>query len=157
MEIAPPPPPPPSPIRSMPTALYHKSVKLAHQHPYLVGGMALAMTAGLGYGGYTAYGAFRGTTTGRKLGSKGLVQDGMLKEAIGKLTGPSLSIRRLRYSDPRPIADSAPAGPTGGYPAQSWVYRHCGCSPGQRGRKARTTAERSRREICSSGPHLRPR
>jgi len=84
MEKAPPPPPPP-PIRSMPMTVYHKSVKIIQDHPYLAGGMAMAMTAGLGYGGYTLYSSKTGIT-GRRLGSNGVVEDGMLKEAIGTLS-----------------------------------------------------------------------
>jgi hypothetical protein len=75
-------PPPPPPVL-MPAGLYHKSVQAINEHPYLAGGMALAMTAGLGYGGYTAY-TRTSSKPGRRLGSKGRVQDGMLKEAIGK-------------------------------------------------------------------------
>jgi hypothetical protein len=66
----------------MPMTLYHKSVKLIHEHPYIAGGMALAMTAGLGYGGYSAYANMKGIK-GRRLGSKGVIEDGLLKEAIG--------------------------------------------------------------------------
>jgi hypothetical protein len=79
-----PPPPPPTPIRSMPMSVYHKSVKAVQDHPYVAGGMALAMTAGLGYGGYTMYTKQYGIKA-RKLGTKGVVEDGMLKEAIGTL------------------------------------------------------------------------
>jgi hypothetical protein len=53
------------------------------------------MTAGLGYGGYSAYtyGGLRGSSNrGKRLGSKGVVQDGMLKEAIGMLS-LSLSLK----------------------------------------------------------------
>lgn len=145
MEKAPPPPPPPSPIRSMPMAVYHKSVKLAQDHPYMVGGMALAMTAGLGYGGYNAYktyithGSLR-RTKGRKLGSKGLVQDGMLKEAIGTLYHQASRDLELKNSHSGPISVSTPAGPACSHSAQGRVHCHCGRPAGQRGRRARTTA-----------------
>ena len=77
MEKQQPPPPPPIPV-----SIYRKSIKVLEEHPYLAGGMALAMTAGLGYGSYTAYTRFSGTS-GRSLGSKARPEDGMLKEAIG--------------------------------------------------------------------------
>lgn len=65
--------------------LYNKSLKVFNDHPYLVSGMAVAMTAGLGYGGYVAHERFKGRMVGggRKLGTKGKVEDGMLKEAVG--------------------------------------------------------------------------
>lgn len=44
--------------------------------------MALAMTAGLGYSGYSLY-TNKNRTGGRRLGNNGVVEDGMLKEAIG--------------------------------------------------------------------------
>lgn len=65
--------------------LYNKSMRLIKDHPYLAGGMALAMTAGLGYGGYIARATYRGRLSGgRRLGARGLVEDGMLKEAVGE-------------------------------------------------------------------------
>lgn len=78
-------PPPPPPAR-LPVTLYNKAVRSFKDHPYLAGGMALAMTAGLGYGGYVAHQTLRARIKGgRRLGSstKGAVEDGMLKEAIG--------------------------------------------------------------------------
>jgi hypothetical protein len=70
----------------MPVTLYHKSIKAFNDYPYLVGGMAVAMTAGLGYGGYIAHERYKGRMLGggRRLGSKGKVEDGMLKEAVGR-------------------------------------------------------------------------
>jgi hypothetical protein len=62
--------------------VYHRSVKIIQDHPYLASGMAMAMTAGLGYGGYTLYSKQAGIK-GRRLGSNGVVEDGMPKEAIG--------------------------------------------------------------------------
>jgi len=62
--------------------VYHRSVKIIQDHPYLAGGMAMAMTAGLGYGGYALYSNEAGMKC-RRLGSNGVVEDGMLKEAIG--------------------------------------------------------------------------
>jgi hypothetical protein len=77
-----PPPPPPTPIRGMPMTVYHKSVKAVQDHPYIAGGMALALTAGLGYGGY-ALSVRKDRFSSRRVGNKGAVEDGMLKEAIG--------------------------------------------------------------------------
>jgi hypothetical protein len=113
MEKAAPPPPPPSP--PMVVTAWNKSVRLAHDHPYWAGGLALAMTAGLGYGGYTAYtyGGLRGSSNrGKRLGSKGVVQDGMLKEAVGKL--PACSVKaKLTISSAGPLPHATALGAPG--------------------------------------------
>jgi hypothetical protein len=119
-------PPPPPPVL-MPAGLYHKSVQAINEHPYLAGGMALAMTAGLGYGGYTAY-TRTSSKPGRRLGSKGRVQDGMLKEAIGK---PSCQ-NPADISAAGSLAKPANPGSAGGYTLESRLYRHCSCSSDQR-------------------------
>ena len=96
-----PPPPLPAPIRSMPINMHHKSVKVVHDHPYLAGGMALAMTAGLGYGGYAMY-TKKNAITGRRLGSRGIVEDGMLKEAIGMFPRCAILMIVLLVPSPSP-------------------------------------------------------
>ena len=81
--------------------VYHKSVKIIQDHPYIAGGMAVAMTAGLGYGGYTLYSNKTGFK-GRRLGSNGVVEDGMLKEAIGTLSCCTTLITVLLVPSPSP-------------------------------------------------------
>lgn len=83
----------------MPVTLYHKSIKAVHDYPYLAGGMALALTAGLGYGGYTLYSNKHGIRARR---GNGAVEDGMLKEAIGMLRGRTLLTTVLLVPSPSP-------------------------------------------------------
>lgn len=78
--------PPPTPP-SLPLRLYDKAGKLVRAHPYAVGaGAALAMTVGLGIGSaYLGYGGKYGKAfrERRTFGTRGVVEDGMLKEAMG--------------------------------------------------------------------------
>lgn len=85
-------PPPPAPPLPPPSTLstygLERVEKLARAHPYAcAGGAALVLTVGLGAG----YGAYKrgGMMIGGRAGVRGVVNDGMLKDAIGKL-------RRLR-------------------------------------------------------------
>ncbi|KAK1924121.1 hypothetical protein DB88DRAFT_489160 [Papiliotrema laurentii] len=82
----PPPPPPPPTITALPCTLYHRAGKLVKAHPYVLGtGAALALSVGIGYGtAYMGYGGRWGerVRNKRKFGTRGVVQDGMLKEAI---------------------------------------------------------------------------
>lgn len=78
-EILPPPPPPP-------LSIYDKAGRLWKAHPYVFSsGAALALTVGLGIGGTVlGYGPVARARATR-IGVRGMVQDGHLKEAIGKL------------------------------------------------------------------------
>ena len=84
---APPPPPPPSALTRLPCGMYHGAQRILKEHPYAIGaGAALAMSVGVGLGAaHFGYGgrfgkALRSRST---LSTRGEVQDGMLKEAIG--------------------------------------------------------------------------
>lgn len=83
--IAPPPPEPSSLQKAC-----DRAGAIARRHPYAVGGgIAVAVTAGIGYAGLaTGYGPFaqigREWRLRRKFGDRGVVENGMLKEAIGK-------------------------------------------------------------------------
>ena len=72
----------------MPVTLYRRTERLVKAHPYVFGTSAvLAMTVGLGLGGaYLGYGGKYGKSLRmrRRLGTRGVVEDGMLKEAIGE-------------------------------------------------------------------------
>ena len=72
----------------LPASLYDRAERLVKAHPYVIGtGAALALTVGLGYGGaQLGYGGQWGRTVRnrRKFGIKGVIEDGMLKEAIGE-------------------------------------------------------------------------
>lgn len=66
----------------MPVSIYNKANKVAHRHPYAVGGLALGMTVGLGLGAFLLRRGVRGYRLGH-YSTRGRVEDGMLKEAIG--------------------------------------------------------------------------
>lgn len=87
-EVPPPPPPPPSAVSRLPVSLYHRADKLARAHPYVIGtGAALALGLGLSYGtARLGYGGKWGKAVRdrRKFGTRGVIEDGMLKEAIGE-------------------------------------------------------------------------
>ncbi|WWD17395.1 hypothetical protein CI109_101836 [Kwoniella shandongensis] len=84
-EVPPPPPPPPPPVNAY-TNLYTKSEKLIKAHPVAVGAV---ISVGLGLGGLVMYKGIGGLTeykkqfrVRRKFGVRGVVEDGMLKEAV---------------------------------------------------------------------------
>ncbi|KAL1413539.1 hypothetical protein Q8F55_001313 [Vanrija albida] len=85
-ETAPPPPPPPAP--SLASSACTKAGSLARRHPLLfTAGAALAITAGVGTVGLlTGAGPFAGYAKElrrrHRFGTRGVVEDGMLKEAI---------------------------------------------------------------------------
>jgi len=72
---------------------YNKANKLIKAHPYAVGASAaLAVTVGLGLGGlvwkYTLSSRLRDLKARRAFRTSGMVEDGMLKEAIGEFPLP---------------------------------------------------------------------
>ena len=65
-----------------PAGLYHRAGRLIKAHPYAVGtGAALVMTVGLGVGTYLVK---SGSTRMKRIRARGVVENGMLKEAIGE-------------------------------------------------------------------------
>lgn len=74
-------------MSAFPVTLYNRVEKLARAHPYVLGtGAALALTVGMGYtGAHLGYGGKWGKAVRdrRKFGTNGVIEDGMLKEAIG--------------------------------------------------------------------------
>ena len=82
--------PPPPPPKALPCTIYNRAGRLIKAHPYVLGtGAALALTLGIGYGGaLLGYGGAWGerVRNKRKFGTRGVVQDGVMKEAIGKLS-----------------------------------------------------------------------
>lgn len=88
-------PPPPEPS-ALSRACDHAGA-VARRHPYMVGGgVAIAVTAGIGYVGLsTGCGPFANVgqewRLRRKFGDRGVVENGMLKEAIGKLVKCAVS------------------------------------------------------------------
>ena len=97
-------------MSTLPANLYHRAQRLFDAHPYVMGtGAALALTVGLGYGGaYFGYGGKWGRTVRnrRKFGTKGVIEDGMLKEAIGELASSNW-YSKLTPSHSLPIAHAA--------------------------------------------------
>lgn len=79
---------------------------VARRHPYIVGGgAAIAVTAGIGYVGLaTGCGPFASIgqewRLRRKFGDRGVVENGMLKEAIGEHLGPKTEVEHLRLPNP---------------------------------------------------------
>lgn len=72
----------------MPVPILNKANRLIKAHPYAVGGIVLASTVGLGVGGSLlarSLGFREGYRVYGKRGNRGLVENGMLKEAIGRL------------------------------------------------------------------------
>ena len=101
--------------RPVPGGFYNKAGRLFKAHPYVVGGgAALAMTVGLGIVRYAI------SRKVRRVGTRGVVQNGMLKEAIGESTDGGTE---LTPSPPLSIAHPVDALAAGRLPAQSWL--HC--------------------------------
>lgn len=131
-EIAPPPPPPSAGLSALPLTIYNQAHRLVKAHPYVVGtGAAMALTVGLGYGaaqlGYGGrYG--RAMRNRRKFGTRGVVEDGMLKEAIGESSDMFLRVGHLTdpSSHPLTLSDATVALGSHGHFAQSGIHRSCG-------------------------------
>ena len=78
---APPPPPPPM---SFQASLYHKADKYIRQHPYVAGALALTVGLGLSRVGRTLQLSHGWPPRLQKIRTRGVVKDGMLKEAVGE-------------------------------------------------------------------------
>lgn len=95
-----PPPPPPPPPESYSTAIVNKTSRLFHAHPYAASAAA-ALSLGLGVS-VTAkvlgVGPFAGgRRVGRaRFGTRGVIEDGMLKEAIGELHAAFFWFQQLK-------------------------------------------------------------
>ena len=66
-----------------PAGFYNRAGRLLKAHPYAVGtGAALVMTVGLGVGTYLVK---SGSVRVKRIRARGVVENGMLKEAIGEI------------------------------------------------------------------------
>ena len=79
--LAPPPPPPPI---SFHASLYHKADKYIRQHPYVASALVLTVGLGLSRVGRTFQFSHDWPPRLRKIRKRGVVKDGILKEAVGE-------------------------------------------------------------------------